>query len=569
MRERTHLHVLLLALSLPAQAPQPQPLAPQRSRLEGKVVDPQQRPVANAHVTAEANGLVVARTQTDSQGTFVFGRLPADFVVVRATTDAPDIGATWCDLLGNRREFARITTMPARKLTGTVLDDTGQPVAGAWVAAAPSDLIEFAFASCTAFSDAAGHYELTHVAMGPVLVRAWARGFDGFVGSLDSHKDEALDCHIERDASQEHTFALDGAKPERLPFAKLHVDAWHGGLPVPLPPALQALRPDEGGVWHIRGWPYDDELRARLELPGALITPPMHTALADRGGSKHRFAVDDESACLRGKLVGADGQTLGHCGLIAQPLNDGGNQSYRRVIARTEADGTFLIPSPVDRGETVALRAYDGEVVVVGQPQQSRAWYVAKYESQSFEIAVKPAYRIRMRVFGRNHVPAPGARVAIYAALPTAQPVRGLMQPMHSEGMPIAFGTSDLDGNVEINALDLRTSETLCCLATCEEGFAESPFQVKEATTIELGEVTLQEAARVRLRANQDPHAGLRVTYSQVYSNLGPDNVFTVIDRDGYCCFVGLLPGAAQIFLLSPKQLPIRRLEAGPNEGDL
>lgn len=120
MRERSPSAVLLLLLSLPAQ--EPGLPANAIARLEGRVVDAMQRPVPAAKVTAEADGRVLATTLTDGSGEFVFGRLPQTIVVVRAAA-ATEVGGNWVDLLGTERSFLRLTTLPARKVAGTVRDD--------------------------------------------------------------------------------------------------------------------------------------------------------------------------------------------------------------------------------------------------------------------------------------------------------------------------------------------------------------------------------------------------------------------------------------------------------------
>ena len=68
------------------------------ARLEGQVVDALHQPVANAQVVAELDGEEVARTHSDASGTFVFAKVPQQFVVVRTKSGAPVPGArVWID----------------------------------------------------------------------------------------------------------------------------------------------------------------------------------------------------------------------------------------------------------------------------------------------------------------------------------------------------------------------------------------------------------------------------------------------------------------------------------------
>ena len=562
MRERTLSAVLLLALSTPAQVP-PLPTA----RLEGRVVDPQQRPVPGAQVTVEVDGEVRGRTQTDASGTFVFGRLPQQVVVVRATTTAPDVGGNWVDLLGLRRGFVQVTTLPARKVTGTVRDDAGQPVAAAWVLAAPNDAVEFGFASCVAQSDANGHYELPQVPFGAVLLRAWAEGYDAFEGELDGVTDAQRDCQVLRDASQEHHFALREASAEQVAAADLFVTASRRGVPVPLPPPLRRVRADAEGSWRIRGWPYGDDVHVHAVVPGALVTPCQ--LFAGRGGGAGCFYVNDLSECVRGQLVGLADARLGDLTVLIQPLT--GGIDVRRTIGRTRADDTFTIECPVDRDERFALRVVDGDLTVAAA-DPNRGWYLGKHGSEVHAVRVEPARTIRLRtVVGKGDAVA-GARVAVFCAHQQPERVEGLHEPTFASGGAIAFGTTDLEGRVEITGLRIAAGERLVCVVTSALGIGERAFAMPPLGPAELGELPLDPAAEAfgQLVGDQGiVRAGDRVLVIPA-RRLLRDRAVVPTDREGRFRLVGQLPGHYTFLYTRDGQSPQEQdLQVGSNEVNL
>jgi hypothetical protein len=168
MRGLPSVAILLVLAELAAQAP--------KCRLEGQVVDPMRNPVRGAIVAAEHDGAVVARTSTDADGFFVFGKLPQDRVRLLATSRQPEVGAIWTDLLEAERHFVFLTTMPARTVHGTVTNSKGEPVAGAFVVAAPASGGKLGPCATSTTSAADGSYRLPHVPLGPCLVRALAPG---------------------------------------------------------------------------------------------------------------------------------------------------------------------------------------------------------------------------------------------------------------------------------------------------------------------------------------------------------------------------------------------------------
>jgi hypothetical protein len=561
MREPTLVAVLLAVASLPAQTPQPQTEA--RVRLEGVVVDPQQRPLPGALVTAEVDGELIARTAADGSGAFVFGKLPPRPVVVRVETSTPDVGGAWIDLLGSTRSFVRIVALPARVVRGTVRDDEGAPVAGAWVVAAPWDDAATAFASCCVRSDAAGAYVLTHVPFGPVLVRAWAEGCDAFEGQVDGSDAKVLDPIVARDAGQVHEFSLRDGTPEQIAAGVLVVTAFHGVWPTPLPEPLRRIRADADGKWIVSGWPYGDDLHVRLLVPGTPIQPTLRSALAGRGGLRSSFWIGDPATSVRGRLVGASpGGRL----LVLQPRDPAAIPVLSRCIGRSGVDGTFELPSPVERGEQFALRLVAEDATAAAEAPE-RSWYIGTHDSVQHTVALRPARSIRLRVFDPNGLPAAGAQVAVYPAS-RARMMPGGDLTLVSTAAPLAHGCSDRDGNVRIDGLDLQPAEALACLVSAAEGVGELPFDVPATTTIELGRLDLVEAAALHVRVvdGNGPRPGARVICQHTGLPWQPPTTL-VTDRSGKAVGLGLLPTEHMVRSVTEgAKWRLRVFTPGPNE---
>jgi len=530
MEERPLL-LLLLALSLSAQAPQVPDLAP--SRLEGQVVDAMQQPVGNALVVAQLDGEEVARTQSDATGTFVFAKVPQQFVVVRAITATPDIGAVQVDLLGETRGFARIVLMPARKVTGVVKDDSGKPVAGAWVFASPSDLAALATACCMTQGDANGRYELTHVAMGPVLVRAWAEGCTTFDGRADGAGDVSLDCVVKRGGGRSHTIVLTGASAEQAAAARLVVTARRGEVSAPIPPPWARLRPIGEGRWVLSGWPRLDALHLHLTVPGATVSPARHVILSTEGPTTREFTVGDPPSCLRGKIAGTAELPAVGLTLVVQPLQEPLNNAVR-FLTVTQADGTFAVQSPAATGEWFALRTLSPTAVLQGNAPNP-AWFLAEHsDGHRWPLSLQGAHTIRARLRTAKGSPASGADVTVFATS-TALGTR------HAIGV----GTTDANGDVEMQCLALPPAIKLDLEVTGPHGFHATTTTPGAAGVTDFGELPLSPAGALFGTVQQKdggPAAGVRLRVSRDPGG-ERDPRIVVTDRSGRYQLTDLPPG--------------------------
>lgn len=536
MRERLPLFVLALAVALPAQAPDLT-----TARLEGVVVDAMQRPVVGAQVIALIDGEEQARTQSDGEGRFIVGRLPKGVVVVRASTTTPDIGAAWVDLLGLQRGFARITLLPARKVHGTVRDAKGATVSGAWVVSAPRDSAEVAHAACTAQSDEQGRYELSHVPLGAAWLRAWAPGCDAGEATVDGIVDQQQDLIVQRDGVDVQTFVLVGSTPAERASAHLTLTATCRGVPVPLPPPLRRATLNASGEATISGWPRGDVLRARLTVPGAVVTPPRYDTIADVNDANWRFHTGAGSTCIRGVLIG-NGLRVGNRLVLVQPL--GAEGSLARVVCRTAHDGTFVMPSPIDRGLGFALRLCEGDATVAGQ-HPDPCWFLATHDSTEHQVKIAPAASVRVRVRTATGEPAAGAEVLVYYALQQPRSYPGLDEPLSAYRDAIGRGTTDLDGNATIEGLQLEPEDRLSCIVHCAEGWTEGMTSVPATLRADFRTVILQAGASLECLAgngNSAPVPGARMQLRSNRTVLYSER-YLIAGRDGRALLTGLLPG--------------------------
>lgn len=384
------------------------------------MIDPLERPVVGAMVTAEIAGEVIARTPCDAEGRFVFGKLPADTVVVRALATGA-IGGAWLDLLGLERQYAILRTMPARAVSGVVVDDAGARVGGAWVMAAPDAADPIAVASCVAQADDQGRFVLQHVPFGRDLVRAWAPGYDAFAGELDGCDAAPITCVVLREAVIERTFDLVGEGAAERTEARLLVRAWHNGMPLPLPPALRAPRRVDDR-WTCAGWCAADAMSCRLD--GVAVAPRGYLIPEQTGSRQRDFRiVDAGEAQLTGYLAGPG---AANAWLAVKPLGDA--RGDYRVVVQADGTGHFSLPAPVAAGEDYVLRIVHGECAVATEQAGDAAakpatngWLVARFEPGRTErVAVASQQVLALQVVDADNRPVTGAEILV--SQPTADP---------------------------------------------------------------------------------------------------------------------------------------------------
>jgi len=558
MRDQTPLRVLLFSASFAAALH-----AQGATRLEGLVLDPLSQPVANARITVEIEGEVVAHTQSDAQGTFVVGRVPAQVVVVRATTRTPDVGATSVDLFAEPRGFARLHVMPARTVAGTARDDAGAPVAGAWIACVPTGAAEFGCVGSHTVSDAEGRFTLTHVPFGRIALRAWAAGRAGFATAVDGTADATVACTLSRDDVQERAFELVDSTPEQRVQARLEISVWADGAELLLPPSLRRPALADDSTWPVTGWPHDDAMHAHMVLPTAFVDPILLRIEPGSTSRQKRFYVEDAGdSFVRGKLVGEGGLPTTGIELLAQGLWAGNAGSRTTVV--TLADGTFALPSPVARGDmfllrcidpALALRAADapGRRLLEHPPRLGAVGKHTKAHVQQFTLL--RARSVRCRLLDAEGLPLPGdvALLGTGRQEVTRSAPNGVI--IHHQDAPVlAHGRSGRDGTFELAGLDLREGETVCFQVAGPRGFLEHEFVVTEALVQDLGELRTGPAATLHGQVetlDSKPFAGARLKVENWCG--GERTHFVASDRQGTFMLLGLMPGPCRVSVIGQR----------------
>ncbi len=525
-------------------------------RLEGIVLDPLSRPVANAAVQVEADGLTIARTQTDAEGVFVLGRLPARGLVVRATTTAPDVGAVEVDLAAEPHAFVHIRLMPARAVSGTVHAAGGAPIAGAWVVFAPTGSRQLTPVGDHCRSDAEGRFALPAVPYSCNVLRVWADGFAGTPADVDGTGPQQLDVVLSRDDVPETSFALAHAPAAQCATAVLTVVAHCQDVDLRLPPALRTppLAPD-GRFW-LRGWPEGDTLLAHLHVPDASIEPPLLAVEAGSSRRERQFFVEDPSdVVFRGRLVGEHGASTAGVHLQLQACD----QKALQLDVTTGPDGSFELRSPVGLGRYLELRTQDPGLALhpaqerdgPGEPLADRVWCHQR-RNYVHEFVLRPAVTLRAALLDASGQPWRGATVAL---------LRGKReQATHHVGRAppfcaaiaavLATSRSDARGTAVLSHLALDAGAELVLQVSGPGGYLEHAF-VTTGGAQDLGTLRAGPAAGLRahtMLANGTATPGARMVLES-YSGCARTIVVTA-DRDGRFDLTSLPPGPCLVSFL-------------------
>ena len=535
------LPVTLLCLAAGAAAQTP-------TRLEGLVLDPLSQPVANARLTAELDGATLAETRSDASGTFVFANLPERVFVVRATTEAPDVGAVLVDLAAQPRGFAMLRTMPARRVHGTVRGADGNPVAGAWISCTPLTAAAFATAASATTSDERGDFELTHVPFGRAALRVWATERAGFAATIEGIADTRQDCALPDEEAAERGFRVVDATPAQLATVRIAVTATHTAIELMLPSSLRQPAPGADGVFVVRGWPRSDRMLARLHSASFALDPAEACVEADLPDRVKQVYVvgDGDGATVRGRLTSAEGMRVGNVRLAV-------GDASRSQVVETAGDGSFVFPSPVARGETFWMRCLDRErtLRVEGQRIAYRGHAfpgLVRFQHsprRTHTIELRAARAVRARLVDEKGAPVVGAEVRLLGT--QRQQVSGGKvggKTMNYTQAPVyALVHSGLDGSVEIRGMDLDPDTDLVLQAIGPGWFAEEPFALVDAVE-DLGAIRLRPAGALvghvlSADARPGPGAHLRVENPAGCWR----EVFAACDRAGAFAITDLLPG--------------------------
>lgn len=516
MRGLPSASILLVMAQLAAQAP--------TCRLEGQVVDPMRNPVRGAIVAAEHEGAVVARTSTDADGFFVFGKLPQDRVRLVATSRDPDIGALELDLLETTQQFTFLTVMPARVVTGTVTDSTGAVVAGAFVVAVPDADGLLGPVSCTTTSGADGTFRLGHVPCGRCLLRGFAPGHASFGTTIEGTGDLRTTIAFDETDVQTWSFPLSGAGAETVAVG-LSLTGWHDGQYLPLPPNMRSRR------GQIANWQADtlvdgDWLEAVL---GADVATEPRRRIGVGGGLArvHPFELlDGDAAVLKLQFTNVPVRPTR---VLLQELNDEPRPARR--ICTIAANGQVEVQAIVPPDTRFALRMLDPEFVVRGT--QFPAWYVGLHRPGAVHtIDCVPAHALHVRIVDPAGQPCPGATLQAHGM---SRALRGRVSVV------LGNGQTRRDGTEELRGLQIDEQKRVWLTVRSPRGWFHDAVEIDSGANTDLDTLTLQTGGELLLLvrdASGQPVPGGRV---QVRSGSSPTS--HAADRAGNVLLSGLPPG--------------------------
>ncbi len=509
--------------------------APMTSRLEGQVIDPVHEPVANAEVVVEHDGLVVARTRSDGNGIFVFPRVPAEHVVVQATTDAPNIGALAVDLWGTRRGFAQVRTMPARRIQGVVRDAAGAPIAGAWVAARCRRNSQLGAAHCETRTNANGEYSLTHAPLGAIQVTAWTGRVQdaAHLSEIRDPTDVTLDLRLTRDDAEWSTVELRGGTAAERAAAVLEVAAFEPLSRVPLPAELRRPRPVAAGRWQVPTWPGAKSLHVRVRLVGAHVWPSEHSWPSSGTLGNCSFRIGDPDATIRGRLVDRDGRPVASLEMLAESLQVAPMNNARRSLATTNERGEFTLQSPVGPTDLFAVRAVSSTAVIEGREPLS-PWLVGRHDSDTvWQARVAPGRSVSIRLHDLANTPVAGVLVDLRRA---------------DSGASIGRGITGLDGIARVHGLRVTLPTELEIVAWGSRHFARIDATMGQPapgeSVIDLGQHELGPGATIRGVVRDElgqPRPGRPVQIRDLHGRT--THLVMAANREGRFVVRGLPPG--------------------------
>ncbi len=572
--------IAVLIANLGAQQPVPGPAA--QGRIHGRVVDCLQAPIPLAEVWAEVDDTIVARSRSDAEGVFLLSRLPTGPIKVIASAAEHACGFDTI-LLTPTQPFAwtEVRLLDAAVLTGIISDPSGAPIAGARVSATHAHSMARA-RSPSVVTDADGRYRFDAVAVGTTIVHAFAASTQVAEQRVHVGQVEQLDFRLAAGPSTTVRFVITGATRSQLERARCTLHAVVEGDPGQVAPDLMlAGRPDEQGTWQVVGLPRQTRLHGcRVTIADAAVTPPVARAPSGQERVELMFTVGATPSVaspparspVRGVLVDPQGEPL--AGVTIRARGQGG---LHTTTALTQADGSFVIESPVPNGARLLLSTGDPALVMHQEKADLRS---ACREHAEHAVTCAPGLQLRVEAI---------AAVQLQGRIldPGGQPVFGaevkLLFPL-GEQLP-AFHTvrtvhSDRDGHFRIAPLDGTLVRELQLAVTSLAGtstIAALPLPTSGAH--DLGDLRLVPPAVMTGTVTDDaggvvPGALVVLAHIETAGRLR-DYVtidYTVAGRDGRYRFGSLPPGEYRL-IASDRGVGAagpgfheRRLEAGDAE---
>jgi len=161
---------------------------------EGRMLDPDRRPITDCKVSVRAGGTVLAVSPC-SGGRFSLRHLPAgEMEVAVRTEEQSPLGARMLTIktgiVGNEHRVRDVSWPKGVTLGGTIVDQNGTPIPEARLSALPRGLdrlpSEFHPKEVVVRADGSGHFTFRHLTSGPWVIEGDLRGvLKGKLGKLD------------------------------------------------------------------------------------------------------------------------------------------------------------------------------------------------------------------------------------------------------------------------------------------------------------------------------------------------------------------------------------------------
>ncbi len=334
-------------------------------RIEGTVIGPLGQALVAGEVWAEYWGEVVARGRTDGSGAFVLTGVPrSSRCVVRATAPGTNTAWAWVDFASDQTvAHLGLRVFAAGTITGRVVDEVEQPVAGAHVVSdhdVAYDWYVYAKES-RCVTDDEGRFVLEKALLGPNSVRVWSPGHQLAEQRLHLRDRTDLEFVLSPATGAVFELSLRGLDEDQSRAAVAWLSWTRKGSGEAMPTPLVEARFGVDGLCRLEGLPLDTECSSgRPYVPGLAFDPTeirrVRSSEADHERERRfEFAVvPDDRQVLHGVVSdGEGGQVAG----LELAISTEWRLPELRVV--TDAEGRFEARVGVAPGARVTLRSGD------------------------------------------------------------------------------------------------------------------------------------------------------------------------------------------------------------------
>ncbi len=440
--------LLITCVPVLAQAP--------KGTIEGRVLGPLGDPLPNVEVVATYNPrgtAVVAKSRTDGEGMFVIGRLPTDqgcIVLARLPNHTTAVG--YASLGPTTPQVGiELRLWEANTLRGRVVDPLGKPVVDAAVLGTKDCTgVDSGFLPPETRTDAKGQFELPGVPIGDCVVRVWRPGFELREHELVAPADTTLEVPLAPGDGTQLAIYAKGLPDELLAQTVVHITATRGSR-FTLPSAVEQNGLDAGGQCNLKGLP-NAQWRIELEAPGCVFEPRSMSTREGRFVNVLAFAAKaGGEVTLRGTLRSTDGKPLKGQILASNTRRSQSVRGARSGRATTDADGRFVLHSPLVKDEPYHLQLVDS-TWALEQPMEDSQLLDLRYRvrwqdnadpDRELSLIAAPASLVTARLVDPDGKPVPFVTTELQGYRNKVQPPWGT----------VAFATSRRDGTLAFPGL--------------------------------------------------------------------------------------------------------------------